>query len=44
MFQTHLNESDYSILVIHTPEMASPKPRTKRRGIAISDIIIEPAS
>ena len=44
VFQTHLNESDYSILVIHTPEMASPKPRTKRRGIAISDIIIEPAS
>jgi len=44
VFQTHLNESDYSILVIHTPEMASPKPQTKPRGIAISDIIIEPAS
>jgi hypothetical protein len=43
-FQTPLNESDYSILVIHTPEMASPKRGTRRRGIAISDIIIEPCS
>ncbi len=41
-FQTQLHESDYSILVIHTPEMASPKPGTRRRGIAVSDIIIEP--
>lgn len=36
-----LNESDYSILTVHTPQLAYPKEPTKPRGIDIGDIIIE---
>jgi len=32
-FQTPLNDSDYSILVIHTPEMTSPKPGIGGEGL-----------
>lgn len=47
VFQTHLNESDYSILTVHTPEMACPDEQIgngdlRQLGIAVSDIIIEP--
>ena len=43
VFQTHLSESDYSVLVIHTPEMSCPS-QSEPRGIAVSDTIIEPVS
>jgi glycosyltransferase involved in cell wall biosynthesis len=47
VLRTHLNESDYSILTVHTPEMRCPHEQlgngdTRRLGIALSDIVIEP--
>jgi hypothetical protein len=44
--RTQLNESDYSILTLYTPEMARLEEQSGngdlRRGMALSDIVIEP--
>jgi glycosyltransferase involved in cell wall biosynthesis len=47
MLRTHLNESDYSILIVETPEMACPNEQigngdVRRLGIAVSDVMLEP--
>ena len=44
--RTQLNESDYSILTLYTPEMTRLEEQSGngdlRRGMALSDIVIEP--
>ena len=47
VLRTQLQESDYSILTVHTPEMRCPHEQLgngdiRRLGIALSDIVIKP--
>jgi glycosyltransferase involved in cell wall biosynthesis len=47
VIRTTLQEADYSILTLHTPEMVCPNDRLgngdlRRLGIAVSDVVIEP--